>query len=249
VSGPRPVFSRRRDRFRLWAPKEERVTLIVDVAIPSLDLKRRLSRTFVIPSCRRSLHVCALASEQRSRSRLSFQMDYVRRVERGRRSRRLSLARGFCRPADPGQAANGRHRALRNFMSALFRLRAPSLGAAHKLRPPRDVGVTAVDIQAVMDFKGRWNWCYDGHSPTLLRCGYGRPEDVPRPLSGCPCSRLTVLLDFVSNPSFPRGISFCSRRLISSLPAQGTAWAMRSSLTDPTRCPVRELLHRERRFG
>ena len=78
-------------------------------------------------------------------------------------------------------------------------------GAALKLDHLADLGVTAVEIMPVSDFKGRWNWGYDGAFPYAPDASYGRPEDFKAFVEAAHARGIAVLLDVVYNHFGPEG--------------------------------------------
>ena len=78
-------------------------------------------------------------------------------------------------------------------------------GAARKLDHLADLGVTAVEIMPVSDFKGRWNWGYDGAFPYAPDASYGRPEDFKAFVEAAHERGIAVLLDVVYNHFGPEG--------------------------------------------
>ncbi len=78
-------------------------------------------------------------------------------------------------------------------------------GAALKLDHLADLGVTAVEIMPVSDFKGRWNWGYDGAFPYAPDASYGRPEDFKAFVEAAHERGIAVLLDVVYNHFGPEG--------------------------------------------
>lgn len=71
--------------------------------------------------------------------------------------------------------------------------------AAEKLDHLVQLGVTAVEIMPVADFKGRWNWGYDGVLLFSPDASYGRPEDFKFFVEAAHQRGLAVLLDVVYN--------------------------------------------------
>jgi maltooligosyltrehalose trehalohydrolase len=78
-------------------------------------------------------------------------------------------------------------------------------GAVLKLDHLADLGVTAVEIMRVSDFKGRWNWGYDGAFPYAPDASYGRPEDFKAFVEAAHERGIAVLLDVVYNHFGPEG--------------------------------------------
>jgi maltooligosyltrehalose trehalohydrolase len=68
-----------------------------------------------------------------------------------------------------------------------------------------DIGVTAIELMPVSDFPGRRNWGYDGVLPFAPDSTYGRPEDLKRLIQSAHERGLMVLLDVVYNHFGPDG--------------------------------------------
>ena len=67
------------------------------------------------------------------------------------------------------------------------------------------LGVTAIELMPVSDFPGRRNWGYDGVLPYAPDSSYGRPEDLKRLIQSAHERDLMVLLDVVYNHFGPDG--------------------------------------------
>jgi len=68
-----------------------------------------------------------------------------------------------------------------------------------------DLGVTAVELMPLAAFPGRWGWGYDGVLPFAPARWYGRPEDLKSFVAACHERRLAVFLDVVYNHFGPEG--------------------------------------------
>ena len=113
-------------------------------------------------------------------------------------------------------------------------------GAALKLDHLADVGVTAVEIMPVSDFKGRWNWGYDGAFPYAPDASYGRPEDFKAFVEAAHERGIAVLLDVVYNHFGPEGnfLSLYAPEFFTS--RHKTPWGDAIQLDGPTSRPVRD---------
>jgi malto-oligosyltrehalose trehalohydrolase len=78
-------------------------------------------------------------------------------------------------------------------------------GAAEKLDYLADIGVTAVELMPVSDFPGKRNWGYDGVLPYAPDGSYGRPEDLKRLIQSAHEKGLMIFLDVVYNHFGPDG--------------------------------------------
>jgi maltooligosyltrehalose trehalohydrolase len=69
----------------------------------------------------------------------------------------------------------------------------------------RDLGVTAVELMPLADFPGRRNWGYDGVLPFAPDSSYGRPEDLKQLIQTAHEKGLMIFLDVVYNHFGPDG--------------------------------------------
>ncbi len=67
------------------------------------------------------------------------------------------------------------------------------------------LGVTGLELMPLADFPGRRNWGYDGALPFAPDCSYGRPEDLKALIDAAHAHGLMVLLDVVYNHFGPDG--------------------------------------------
>ncbi len=74
-----------------------------------------------------------------------------------------------------------------------------------KLQDLRDLGVTAIELLPLADFKGSRNWGYDGVLPYAPDGVYGRPEDLKHLIDTAHNLGLMVYLDAVYNHFGPAG--------------------------------------------
>lgn len=79
------------------------------------------------------------------------------------------------------------------------------LAAIDKLDHLVELGVTAIEIMPLADFRGRWNWGYDGVMLFAPDASYGRPEDLKALIDAAHARRLMVFLDVVYNHFGPEG--------------------------------------------
>jgi maltooligosyltrehalose trehalohydrolase len=74
-----------------------------------------------------------------------------------------------------------------------------------RLEELRDLGVTAIELLPLADFKGSRNWGYDGVLPYAPDGAYGRPDDLKRLIDKAHGLGLMVFLDAVYNHFGPAG--------------------------------------------
>ena len=78
-------------------------------------------------------------------------------------------------------------------------------GLEKRLEDLRDLGVTAIELLPIADFKGSRNWGYDGVLPYAPDAAYGRPDDLKRLIDRAHALGLMVFLDAVYNHFGPAG--------------------------------------------
>ena len=78
-------------------------------------------------------------------------------------------------------------------------------GLEKKLESLRDLGVTAIELLPLADFKGTRNWGYDGVLPYAPDAAYGRPDDLKRLIDRAHALGLMVYIDAVYNHFGPAG--------------------------------------------
>jgi maltooligosyltrehalose trehalohydrolase len=78
-------------------------------------------------------------------------------------------------------------------------------GIIGKLDDLVDLGITAIELMPIADFRGRWNWGYDGALLFAPDSSYGRPEDLKRLIDEAHARGLMVFLDVVYNHFGPEG--------------------------------------------
>jgi maltooligosyltrehalose trehalohydrolase len=79
------------------------------------------------------------------------------------------------------------------------------LAAIDKLDDLVELGITAIELMPIADFRGRWNWGYDGGLLFAPDSTYGRPEDLKRLVDEAHARGLMVFLDVVYNHFGPKG--------------------------------------------
>lgn len=79
------------------------------------------------------------------------------------------------------------------------------LGVISRLDHLRDLGVTAIQLMPIADFPGSRNWGYDGVLPYAPESSYGRPEDLKALIDAAHLRGMSVFLDVVYNHFGPDG--------------------------------------------
>lgn len=77
--------------------------------------------------------------------------------------------------------------------------------AIERLPALKELGVTAIELMALSDFAGLWNWGYDGVLLYAPDSAYGRPEDLKAFVDAAHGLGLMVILDVVYNHFGPEG--------------------------------------------
>lgn len=78
-------------------------------------------------------------------------------------------------------------------------------GLEKRLPDLKALGVTAIELLPLADFKGSRNWGYDGVLPFAPDAAYGRPDDLKRLIDAAHALGLMVYLDAVYNHFGPAG--------------------------------------------
>jgi malto-oligosyltrehalose trehalohydrolase len=102
------------------------------------------------------------------------------------------------------------------------------------------LGVTAIELMPIGEFPGRRNWGYDGVLPYAPASSYGRPEDLKALIDAAHGHRLMVLLDVVYNHFGPEGnyLSLYAPQFFST--RHHTPWGAAINFDGEGSGPVRE---------
>ena len=196
-----PSLEDRGTRFRLWAPGENRVELEIKGRNP-VAMERVGSgffETFVEGVGQGVRYMFALSGGQRVPDPASrFQPEDV-----GGPSEVIDPLAYCWRESWAGRKWS--EVVLYEMHVGAFSPEGTFAGAARKLDHLAELGVTALEIMPVSDFKGRWNWGYDGTFPYAPDASYGRPEDFKAFVEAAHARGVAVLLDVVYNHFGPEG--------------------------------------------
>jgi malto-oligosyltrehalose trehalohydrolase len=112
--------------------------------------------------------------------------------------------------------------------------------AVEKLDYLAGLGITAVEIMPVADFPGRRNWGYDGVYPYAPDASYGTPQDFAHFIDAAHARGIAVLLDVVYNHFGPDGnyLGLYAPQFFTE--RHCTPWGAGINVDDPTARPVRE---------
>jgi maltooligosyltrehalose trehalohydrolase len=196
-----PSFEDRGIRFRLWAPGENRVELEIKGRDP-IAMERiggGFFETFV--------------KDVGGGARYEFALSGGRRVPDPASRFQPNDVDGPSEAIDPSayrwqESWPGRKWddiVLYELHLGAFSPEGTFRGAGRKLNHLATLGVTAVEIMPVSDFKGRWNWGYDGAFPYAPDASYGRPEDFKSFIEAAHENGIAVLLDVVYSHFGPEG--------------------------------------------
>jgi len=78
-------------------------------------------------------------------------------------------------------------------------------GVIPRLDYLKELGITAVELMPVAQFPGRRNWGYDGVYPFAPQNSYGGPDGLRRLVDACHARGLALVLDVVYNHLGPEG--------------------------------------------
>ena len=114
--------------------------------------------------------------------------------------------------------------------------------ALEKLDHLAQLGVTAIEIMPVADFRGTRNWGYDGVLPYAPDSSYGRPEDLKALVEAAHERGLMVLLDVVYNHFGPDGNYLSSYAPQFFTERHKTPWGAAINYDGKHSDPVREFI-------
>ncbi|KAB1073055.1 malto-oligosyltrehalose trehalohydrolase [Methylobacterium planeticum] len=188
-------------RFALWAPTARDVTLVVDGADHALPEAGEGWRRAEVPGVRAG-------------ARYGFRIDSDLVVPDPASRFQPDDVSGLSELVDPaayrwGDAAwTGRpfeEAVIYELHVGTATPEGTYAGLEARLAALRDLGVTAIELLPIADFKGTRNWGYDGVLPYAPDAAYGRPEDLKRLIDRAHALGLMVFLDAVYNHFGPAG--------------------------------------------
>jgi malto-oligosyltrehalose trehalohydrolase len=186
-----------RTTFRLWAPAQREVAVVVDGGSPvAMNLKDGLfEATVPCPAGARYQFKLAdglLVPDPASRA----QADDIHGPS-------LTVDPRAYRWRNPGWMGRPwRETVLYELHPGAF---GGFRGVAGRLGELADLGVTAVELMPIADFPGRHNWGYDGVLPFAPDGAYGTPDDLKSLVDRAHDLNLTIFLDVVYNHFGPDG--------------------------------------------
>jgi maltooligosyltrehalose trehalohydrolase len=191
-------------RFRLWAPKAQRVDLCLEnpdrerIALVKLD-----GGWFEL-----------MTRAATSGSLYRFQIDDGTKVPDPASRFQPSDVHGPSQVIDPrtfdwnDNSWRGRpweEAVIYELHVGAFTPEGTFTAVAEKLEYLHDLGITAIELMPVGDFPGRRSWGYDGVLPYAPDSSYGRPEDLKRLVQAAHEKGLMIFLDVVYNHFGPDG--------------------------------------------
>jgi len=190
-------------RFRLWAPSQEAVALVLE------DAQR------VLPMVGLEDGFFELTTEAAwVGSRYRYQLEDGSRVPDPVSRHQPEDVHGPSVVVDP-RAYAWQHTAWRGRPwqeAVLYELHVGAFtkegtfdGLRRKLDYLAELGVTAVELMPIAEFSGTRNWGYDGVMPFAPDAAYGRPDDLKRLIDEAHARELMVFLDVVYNHFGPEG--------------------------------------------
>ena len=189
-------------RFRLWAPAEERVSLALEGRGPVMAMERKeggFFEGFVAGVGAGALYRFALADGRQVPDPASrFQPQDVHGP-----SEIVDQAAYSWREDWPGRDWNDV--VLYELHLGAFTTEGTFKAAADKLDHLADLGVSAVEVMPIADFRGRWGWGYDGVYLYAPDSTYGRPDDFKAFVAAAHARGIAVILDVVYNHFGPEG--------------------------------------------
>jgi malto-oligosyltrehalose trehalohydrolase len=114
--------------------------------------------------------------------------------------------------------------------------------AIDKLDHLAALGVTAIELMPIGDFRGRRNWGYDVTLPYAPDSSYGRPEYLKALVEAAHTRRLMVLLDVVYNHFGPEGAYIHAIAPEAFTDRHKTPWGEAINFDGPASGPVREFV-------
>ncbi|QDV36665.1 malto-oligosyltrehalose trehalohydrolase [Tautonia plasticadhaerens] len=190
-------------RFRVWAPKEPGVSVVIEGDPPRVEpLERHADGTF-------GALVDGLGPGARYRYRISsgeFPDPASRFQPEGVHGPSEVVDPGHFRWLDRGWTGLTLDElVVYELHVGTFSPEGTFDGVTGRLPYLRDLGVTAVELMPVADFPGDRNWGYDGAALYAPSRRYGRPDDLRRLVDTAHRLGLAVLLDVVYNHLGPDG--------------------------------------------
>jgi maltooligosyltrehalose trehalohydrolase len=223
-------------RFRVWAPRADRVAVIAE-GTPPLPLGREPDGQFA-----------GLSRGLKPGARYRYALDGRGPFPDPASRFQPEGVHGPSAVVDPGAFAwtdagwrgvPRRELALYELHVGTFSPEGTFAGAAARLGHLAAMGVNAVELMPLADFPGRWNWGYDGVFPFAPARCYGPPDDLRRLVDRAHALGLAVLLDVVYNHFGPDGNIVGEFAAEYASARHRTPWGPAVNLDGPGSEPVR----------
>lgn len=185
-------------RFRLWAPAQNAVALLLEGRLP-VPMERTADGWFEI------METCGAGALYR------YVLDDGTAIPDPASRAQSGDVHGWSVVVDR-HAYQWRHPQWRGRPwpeAVIYELHVGLLGGfrgvAAELPRLAALGVTAVELMPIAEFPGSRNWGYDGVLPFAPECGYGTPDDLKALIDAAHECGLMIFLDVVYNHFGPDG--------------------------------------------
>jgi malto-oligosyltrehalose trehalohydrolase len=193
-----------RIRFRIWAPKHDRIDIeLQDISTSTASMRRAADGWHTL-----------VTDRARAGSRYRFLLPDGRGVPDPASRYQPQDVHGPSEVVDP-TGYQWRDRAWRGrpwHETVIYELHIGTFTSAgtfnstiQSLEHLVTLGVTAIELMPVADFPGQRNWGYDGVLPFAPDSSYGRPEHLKALVDAAHALNLVVILDVVYNHFGPEG--------------------------------------------
>lgn len=190
-------------KFRLWAPHHDAVSVTIEELGKPIPMRAMPRDWFevAVPEARAGMHYCFELS------------DGTRVTDPAARSLPHDVG-GLSQIVDPlafpwsdrGWVGHAWHDTIiYELHVGAFTPEGTFQAAIGKLDHLVALGINTIELLPVADFKGRWNWGYDGASLFAPDSSYGQPEDMKAFIDAAHAKGISVILDVVYNHFGPRG--------------------------------------------
>jgi maltooligosyltrehalose trehalohydrolase len=240
-----PSFEKDGIVFRIWAPAQERVSLALEGRSSPIPMERREDgyfETFVERIGEGALYRFELADGTRVPDPAS------RFQPRDGHGPSETIDHDAYRWRERWQGIAWDDVVLYELHIGAFTPEGSFAAAARKLDHLVELGVTAVEVMPVGDFRGRWGWGHDGVYPYAPDASYGRPEDFKSFVEAAHRRGVAVLLDVVYNHFGPEGNYLSSYAPGFCHPAPSDAMGRGRQFRRPRRAPVRDFIAENAEF-
>ena len=222
-------------RFRLWAPSQERVHLVLDGEEPR-DMVRNPDGWHVLD-----------ATDAADGVHYAFRLADGHVVPDPAARRQPNNVHGMSEWIDTSRFEFGIRWAGRRWEDlVLYELHVGAFtpegtfaAAIEKLDELADLGISALQIMPVADFPGLRNWGYDGVYTYAPDASYGTPRDFVRLIDAAHARGIAVLLDVVYNHFGPEGNHLARYAPEFFTTRHRTPWGAALNFDDPAALPVR----------